>query len=98
MASVRPSIYIGIGGTGINAVAKTKKMFEDAYGKDTLPHLPVRFVCLDYDKTSATDPKNATDISDDFIKIKENPELLKEPLVEQELSSFEYDKKKDKKI
>lgn len=69
MASVRPSIYIGIGGTGINAVAKTKKMFEDAYGKDTLPHLPVRFVCLDYDKTSATDPKNATDISDDFIKI-----------------------------
>ena len=29
MSSVRPSIYIGIGGTGINAVAKTKKMYED---------------------------------------------------------------------
>ena len=69
MSSVRPSLYIGIGGTGINAIAKTKKMFEDAYGKDNLSNLPIRFICLDYDKTAATDPRNATDISDDFLKI-----------------------------
>ena len=36
MSSVRPSIYIGIGGTGINAVAKTKKMYEDAFGDDLI--------------------------------------------------------------
>lgn len=69
MSSVRPTIYIGLGGTGINAVARTKKMFEDAYGKENISKLPVRFVCIDYDKSARKDPKNATDISADFIDI-----------------------------
>lgn len=69
-SKIRPSIYIGIGGTGVNAVAKTKKMFEDSFGKEKLLELPIRFVCLDYDKTAKNDPRNATDISDDFIEIK----------------------------
>ena len=28
---MRPTIYIGLGGTGIRAIAQTKKMYEDAY-------------------------------------------------------------------
>ena len=69
MANIRPALYIGIGGTGITAIAKTKKMFEEAYGKTGLHRLPVRFICIDYDLASEKDTKNATDISEDFVQI-----------------------------
>jgi hypothetical protein len=75
MARIRPSIYIGIGGTGINAVAKTKKMFEDAYG-DKLRNMPIQFVCIDYDLSTQNSEDNSTSISDDYVVVETNADPI----------------------
>lgn len=90
MTNVRPSIYIGIGGTGINAIAKTKKMFEDAYGEKELANLPVRFVCLDYDISAATSNDNATDISGDFTKTDNNSNPIQLYLTQSKVGKYQW--------
>ncbi|MDR1527826.1 MAG: tubulin-like doman-containing protein [Dysgonamonadaceae bacterium] len=69
MATIRPSIYIGIGGTGILAISKTKKMYEDAYGKGKIPE-QIAFAAIDFDLTAENDPNLATDMKDDFLSLK----------------------------
>ena len=45
--NIRRSLFIGIGGTGINAILNTKKMFLDTYGE--VPPM-VGFLGIDTDK------------------------------------------------
>ncbi len=50
---LRRSLYIGLGGTGINAILKTKKMFIENYG-DVPPM--IGFLGIDTDKRQYTKP------------------------------------------
>ena len=65
---IRPSIYIGLGGTGILAISQTKKMYEEEFGVGNIPR-QIAFIAIDFDKASPKDPKLATDISTDFMQI-----------------------------
>lgn len=67
---IRPSIYIGLGGTGILAISQTKKMYEEEFGKGNIPR-QIAFIAIDFDKTAPRDPKLATDISSDYMQIPE---------------------------
>ncbi len=66
MATIRPSIYVGLGGTGIKAVSQTKKMFEDAFGKGNIPD-QIAFAAIDFDL--AEDPNLPTPMGADFLSI-----------------------------
>lgn len=67
--AIRPTIYVGLGGTGIRAIAQTKKHFEDAYGKDKIPQ-EVAFLAVDFDLAAANDATLATDVSSDFLSLR----------------------------
>lgn len=69
MATIRPSIYIGLGGTGILAISKTKKMFEDAYGKGNIPD-QIAFVAIDFDLTMENNSELDTNMKHDFLNLK----------------------------
>lgn len=79
MATIRPSIYIGLGGTGIIAISKTKKMYEDAFGKGNIPE-QIAFAAIDFNLEMVNDPILATDMRDDFIPLRGigNPKKLYE--------------------
>lgn len=66
MATIRPSIYVGLGGTGIKAVSQTKKMFEEAFGKGNIPD-QIAFAAIDFDL--AEDPNLPTPMGSDFLSI-----------------------------
>ena len=68
MLTIRKSIYIGLGGTGVKAIAQTKKMFEDTFGLGKIPP-QVTFVALDYDRSAIDECGLATDISSDFVQL-----------------------------
>lgn len=68
MQTIRKSIYIGLGGTGVRAVAETKKMFEDSFGEGNIPP-HVAFIALDFDRSVIDDRGLATDISPDFVQL-----------------------------
>ena len=67
MVNISPSIYIGLGGSGILAISRTKKMYEDAFGKGNIPE-QIAFVAIDFDLSIIYSPDLATDIRDDFVK------------------------------
>lgn len=69
MATIRSSIYVGLGGTGILAISKTKKMYEDAYGKGNIPE-QIAFAAIDFDLTEVNNKILATDMRDDFLNFK----------------------------
>jgi hypothetical protein len=71
METIRPSLYIGLGGTGILAISKAKKMFEDTFGKGNIPR-QISFLAIDFDLSMDKNTHLATDIKDDFLNI-ENP-------------------------
>lgn len=77
--AIRPTIYVGLGGTGIRAIAQTKKHFEDAYGKDNIPK-QIAFAAIDFDLAAASDPTLPTDIASDFLELNlgSNPRTLYE--------------------
>ena len=65
--AIRPSIYVGLGGTGIMAVSHTKKLYEEAYnGVENIPE-QIAFVFIDFDLSTPTDSHLAVDINDDFL-------------------------------
>lgn len=68
MQTIRKSIYIGLGGTGVKAVAETKKMFEETFGLGNIPP-QVTFLALDYDRSAIDECGLATDISSDFVQL-----------------------------
>lgn len=65
---MKPTIYLGLGGTGNLAISYAKRLYEEEYGKDNIPS-SVAFVTVDFQTDMDKDPGLATDISDDFIKI-----------------------------
>ena len=68
---MKPTIYIGLGGTGIKAVSHTKKMYEDMYGVGNIPP-HIAFLVLDYDYSEYTSPDLATSIEDDAVPLNYN--------------------------
>ena len=66
MQTIRKSIYIGLGGTGVKAIAQTKRMFEETFGMGNIPP-QVTFLALDYDRSAIDECGLATDISSDFV-------------------------------
>lgn len=68
MANRRPSVYIGLGGTGIKAIAQTKKLYEEEFGKGNIPP-EVAFLAIDFDNKQASDKSLPTDISGDFLQL-----------------------------
>ncbi len=65
---MRPSIYIGLGGTGIRILAEVKKQYEDVYGKGNIPPI-AQFLAIDYDSNAYNDSSLATSIVDDALSI-----------------------------
>lgn len=66
--AIRPTIYVGLGGTGIRAIAQTKKHYEDAYGKGNIP-ANISFLAVDFDLAAANDATLATDVTSDFLSL-----------------------------
>ncbi len=66
--NIRPSIYIGLGGTGILAISQTKKMYEEEFGVGRIPK-QIAFLAIDFDKTAPTNANLPTDINDDYMII-----------------------------
>ncbi len=60
--ATRPTLYIGLGGTGIQAIAHTKKMFEDEFGRGNIPPV-IQFLAIDFDMSAPDRP----DLHDDFV-------------------------------
>ena len=65
---MKPTIYLGIGGTGNKAIAYAKKQYEEEYGVGNIPD-EIAFVGFDFQTDMDEDPDLATDISPDFIKV-----------------------------
>ena len=65
---MKPTIYLGLGGTGNLAISFAKRLYEEEYGKGNIPS-SVAFVTVDFQTDMDKDPGLATNISDDFIKI-----------------------------
>lgn len=66
---MKPTIYLGIGGTGIKTLAYIKRQFEEEYGVGNIPE-EVAFVGFDFQTDMDADPDLATDISANFISVK----------------------------
>lgn len=67
MRTIRKSIYIGLGGTGIKAIAHVKKMYEDVFG-DNIPN-QIAFVAIDYDVCTLHDDALPTSMVEDFVPL-----------------------------
>ncbi|MBQ1221655.1 MAG: hypothetical protein IIX78_03840 [Alistipes sp.] len=65
---MRPSIYIGLGGTGIRILAAIKKQYEDVYGKGNIPPI-VNFLAIDYYLAEIKNPELSTSIEEDALLI-----------------------------
>ncbi len=65
---MKPTIYLGIGGTGIKTLAHIKHQFEKEYGVGNIPQ-EIAFVGFDFQTNMDEDPSLVTDISEDFITV-----------------------------
>lgn len=68
---MKPTVYVGLGGTGLKAIAHTKKMFEEQYGVGNIPP-EIAFLAVDFDKGEPNKPDIATDITTDFLQLQSN--------------------------
>jgi len=64
---MKPTIYLGLGGTGNLAISNAKRLYEEEYGKGNIPS-SVAFVTVDFQTNMDEDPGLATDIKENFIK------------------------------
>lgn len=65
---MRPTIYIGLGGTGIRAISQTKKLYEDSYGVGQIP-THIAFLVMDFDLADIDNPNLPTPMGDDAVHI-----------------------------
>lgn len=65
---MRPTIYIGLGGTGIRAISHAKKLYEDVYGKGNIPN-SIAFLAMDFNLKDIDSPSLATPMGDDAVLI-----------------------------
>lgn len=77
MPTIRRSIYIGLGNTGVRAIAHTKKMFEDTFGKGNIPPQIV-FLVLDFDVAELAVKDYQTDVAENIIPVPMHLSPLKE--------------------
>ena len=68
MANRRPSVYIGLGGTGIKAISQTKKLYEEEFGEGNIPP-EVAFLAIDFDNKQPSDKDLPSDISGDYLQL-----------------------------
>ena len=68
MQTIRKSIYVGLGGAGVRAIAQTKRMFEDSFGVGCVPP-QIAFLAFDFDKSVLNDKTLATDVSESFVSL-----------------------------
>ncbi|MBQ6862559.1 MAG: hypothetical protein IJN98_08115 [Alistipes sp.] len=68
---MRPSIYVGLGGTGIRAIAQAKKLYEDVYGKGNIPKC-IAFLAVDFNLADIKNPELLTSLEDDALLIPYN--------------------------
>lgn len=75
--TMKPTIYIGLGGTGIKAVSHTKKMYEDMYGVGNIPP-HIAFLVLDYNFRGYSSPSlaDAIDVPYDIRYYRINPNAI----------------------
>lgn len=64
----RPSIYIGLGGTGIKAISQTKKLFEDEYGVGKIPQ-EIAFLGIDFDRSAPNEADLPANIVGDYLQL-----------------------------
>lgn len=72
--NIKNSLYIGLGGAGIKAMAHTKKMFEDVFGQGCIPP-QIGFVAIDFDYASVRDQSLPTRIDEDFVAMPDSGDL-----------------------
>ena len=65
---MKPTIYLGLGGTGNLAISNAKRLYEEEYGKGNIPS-SVAFVTVDFQTDMDKDAGLVTDISENFIRI-----------------------------
>ena len=65
---MKPTIYLGLGGTGNLAISHAKKLYEEEFGVGNIPS-SVAFVTVDFQTDMDEDAGLSTDIKDNFIKI-----------------------------
>ena len=68
---MRPSIYVGLGGTGIRAIAHAKKLYEDVYGVGNIPKC-IAFLPIDFNLADVKSPELATSLENDAVVIPYN--------------------------
>lgn len=68
MEPTKPTIFLGLGGTGNLAISFAKRLYEEEYGEGNIPP-SVAFVTVDFQTDMDADPGLATNISDNFIRI-----------------------------
>lgn len=71
MRTIRRSVYIGLGGTGVKAIAHVKKMYEDVFG-DNIPN-QIAFVAIDYDVCTLHDDALPTSMVRDLVPLPNLP-------------------------
>lgn len=65
---MKPTIYLGLGGTGNLAISFAKKLYEEEYGVGNIPS-SVAFCTVDFQTDMDQDAGLASNITDNFIKI-----------------------------
>lgn len=65
---MRPSIYIGLGGTGIRILAEVKKHYEEYYGVGKIPPI-VNFLAIDFNLADINNPELPTSLEEDALLI-----------------------------
>ena len=65
---MKPTIYLGLGGTGNLAISHAKKLYEEEFGVGNIPS-SVAFLTVDFQTDMDEDAGLSTDIKDNFIKI-----------------------------
>jgi hypothetical protein len=81
----RPSIYIGLGGTGIMAISQTKKLFEDEYGVGKIPQ-EIAFLGIDFDRSSPAQSDLPANIIGDYLQLN----AATNPIQHYEVQSKQY--------
>lgn len=68
---MRPTIYVGLGGTGIRAISQAKKMYEDVYGEGKIPKC-IAFLAVDFNLKDIDSPNLATPMGADAVPLQYN--------------------------
>jgi hypothetical protein len=69
MSKRRPTIYIGLGGTGIKAIAHAKKLYEEEFGVGNIPK-EIAFLAIDFDAKEVEKPDHPTNLRNDFLVLR----------------------------